>query len=54
MRALQKSYKKVVRETELVLQKVEGGQDLLSRLKSIQKSESKDFNKTDDTEENTF
>jgi cold shock CspA family protein len=29
----------------LILIKVEGGEDLLARLKAIQKSESKEFNK---------
>ena len=39
------SYKKVVRDVELILNKIDGSEDLLARLRAIQKSESKEFNK---------
>ena len=34
-----------MRDVELILNKVEGGEDLLGRLRAVQKSESKEFNK---------
>ena len=34
-----------MRDVELILNKVDGSEDLLARLRAIQKSESKEFNK---------
>jgi len=39
-----------VRDFELILNKVDGSEDLLARLRAIQKSESKEFN-SEKTEE---
>ena len=44
LRTLLQSYKKIIKETEIILSSLDTGKDLLMRLKNVQKSESKSYN----------
>lgn len=44
LRTLHQSYKKIIKETEIILSSLDIGKDLLVRLKNVQKSENKSYN----------
>lgn len=44
LRQTQQSFRKVMRETEQILEDLPDGKDLLARLKSVQKAQSKQYN----------